>query len=97
MRGSRRWKNSSRRWLPRSRSRLPAAHDGHALGDFTIPQPSTNRDAKGTTPNSRGPDIKEIETAMRFDGGRQSILGDADEVHKSGERRKIVSASKERS
>ena len=27
---------------------------------------------------------------MRFDGGRQSILGDADEVRKSGERRKIV-------
>jgi hypothetical protein len=34
------------------------------------PQPSANRDAKGITPNSRGPDIKEIETAMRFDGGR---------------------------
>jgi len=49
---------------------LPAAHNGHTLGDFTIPHPSTNRDAKGTTLYSRGPDIKEIETAMRFDGGR---------------------------
>jgi hypothetical protein len=48
----------------------PAAHNGHALGDFTIPHPSTNRDAKGTTLYNRGPDIKEIETAMRFDGGR---------------------------
>jgi hypothetical protein len=37
-----------------------------APGDFAIPHPSTNRDAKGTTLYSRGPDIKEIETAMRF-------------------------------
>ena len=34
---------------------------------------------------------------MRFDGGRWSILDDAGEVDKSGERHKIVSASKERS
>jgi hypothetical protein len=32
---------------------------------------------------------------MRFDGGRWSILGDAGEVRKSDERRKIVSALKE--
>ena len=32
---------------------------------------------------------------MRFDGGRWSILGDADEVRKSDERRKIVAALKE--
>jgi hypothetical protein len=54
-----------------------------------------NRDAKGTTLYGRGRDIEEIETAMRFDGGRWSILGDADEVRKSDERRKIVSALKE--
>jgi hypothetical protein len=32
---------------------------------------------------------------MRFDAGRWSILGDADEVRKSDERRKIVAALKE--
>jgi hypothetical protein len=54
-----------------------------------------NRDAKGTTLYGRGRDIGEIETAMRFDGGRWPILGDADEVRKSDERRKIVAALKE--
>jgi hypothetical protein len=54
-----------------------------------------NRDSKGTTLYGRGRDIEEIETAMKFDGGRWSILGDADEVRKSNERRKIVAALKE--
>jgi hypothetical protein len=54
-----------------------------------------SRDAKGTTLYGRGRDIEEIETAMRFDGGRWSLLGDADEVRKSDERRKIVAALKE--
>jgi hypothetical protein len=54
-----------------------------------------NRDSKGTTLYGRGRDIEEIETAMRFDGGRWSVLGDADEVRKSDERRRIVSALKE--
>jgi hypothetical protein len=54
-----------------------------------------NRDAKGTTLYGRGRDIEEIETAMRFDAGRWSILGDADEVRKSDERRKIIVALKE--
>ena len=54
-----------------------------------------NRDAKGTTLYGRGRDIEEIETAMRFDGGRWSVLGDADEVRKSDERRKIVAALKQ--
>jgi hypothetical protein len=53
-----------------------------------------NRDAKGTTLYGRGRDIEEIETAMRFDGGRWSVLGDADEVRKSDERRKIIAALK---
>lgn len=54
-----------------------------------------NRDAKGTTLYGRGRDIEEIETAMRFDTGRWGILGDADEVRKSDERRKIIVALKE--
>jgi hypothetical protein len=40
-------------------------------------------------------DIEEIDTAMRFDGGRWSVLGDADEVRKSDERRKIGAAVKQ--
>jgi hypothetical protein len=54
-----------------------------------------NRDGKGTTLYGRGRDIEEIETAMLFDGGQWSVLGDADEVRKSDERRKIVAALKE--
>ena len=54
-----------------------------------------NRDSKGTTLYGRGRDIEEIETAMKFDGGRWSILGDADLVRKSDERRKILSALKD--
>jgi regulator of RNase E activity RraA len=34
------------------------------------------RGSKGTTLYGRGRDIEEIETAMRFDGGRWSVLGD---------------------
>jgi hypothetical protein len=34
---------------------------------------------------------------MKFDGGRWGILGDADEVRKSNERRKIVAVLKESS
>jgi hypothetical protein len=49
----------------------------------------------GTTLYGRGRDIEEIETAMQFDGGKWSILGDADEVRKSSERRKIIAALKE--
>lgn len=56
-----------------------------------------DRGAKGTTLYGRGRDIEEIETAMKFDGGRWSILGDADEVRKSNERRKIFTALKESS
>jgi RecA-family ATPase len=56
-----------------------------------------NRDAKGTTLYGRGRDIEEIETAMKFDSGRWGILGDASEVRKSDERRKIIGALKEAS
>jgi RecA-family ATPase len=51
-----------------------------------------NRDAKRTTLYGRGRDIEEVETVLRFDGGRWSVLGDADEVRKSDERRKIIGA-----
>jgi hypothetical protein len=54
-----------------------------------------SRDAKGTTLYGRGRDIEEIETAMKFDGGRWSVLGSADDVRKSDERRKIVTALRE--
>ena len=54
-----------------------------------------SRGSKGVTLYGRGRDIEEIETAMRFDAGRWSVLGDADEVRKSDERRKIVAALKE--
>ena len=54
-----------------------------------------NRDTKGTTLYGRGRDIEEIETAMRFDAGRWSILGDAEEVRKSDERRKIITVLRE--
>lgn len=54
-----------------------------------------SRDSKGTVLYGRGRDIEEIETAMRFDGGRWTILGDADEVRISTERRKILAALRE--
>jgi hypothetical protein len=53
------------------------------------------RGPKGTTLYGRGRDIEEIETAMRFDGGQWSILGDAGEVQKSDERRKIIAVLKD--
>lgn len=36
--------------------------------------------------------MEEIEKALRFDSGRWSVLGDAEEVHRSAERRKIMDA-----
>jgi hypothetical protein len=53
------------------------------------------RGANGTTLYGRGRDIEEIESAMNFDGGKWSILGNADEVKKSDERRKIIAALKD--
>jgi hypothetical protein len=54
------------------------------------------RDARGYTLYGRGRDIEEIETALKFNGGQWTILGNADEVRKSGERRKVLAALKER-
>jgi hypothetical protein len=42
-----------------------------------------SRGAKGFTLYGRGRDIEEIETAMKFNGGQWTILGDATEVHRS--------------
>jgi hypothetical protein len=54
-----------------------------------------SRGSKGTVLYGRGRDIAEIETAMTFDDGRWHIRGDADEVLKSDERRKIIRVLKE--
>jgi hypothetical protein len=40
-------------------------------------------------------DIEEIEAAMRFEAGKWTTLGDAEEVRKSDERRKIIAVLKE--
>jgi hypothetical protein len=54
-----------------------------------------SRGSSGTTLYGRGRDIEEIETAMNFNAGKWSILGNADEVKKSDERRKIIGALRE--
>ena len=49
-----------------------------------------NLGAKGMTLYARGRDIEEIESAMKLDGGRWTILGDATAVRRSAERNKIL-------
>lgn len=56
-----------------------------------------NRDADGPKLYGRGRDIEELEKALRFDAGRWSILGDADDVKRSDQRRKIIAALEEAS
>lgn len=51
-----------------------------------------NRDADGPKLYGRGRDIEELEKALRFDNGRWSVLGDADEVKRSAERRAVLTA-----
>lgn len=53
------------------------------------------RGKSGAVLYGRGRDIEEIETAMQFDAGRWIILGDAEEVRRSNERRKIIAALSE--
>jgi hypothetical protein len=52
------------------------------------------RDGLGTTLYGRGRDIDEIEVAMRFDGrsGQWMLLGDADTVRRTDERKAILDA-----
>ena len=51
-----------------------------------------DRDGAGTTLYVRGRDVIELETAVTFDGGIWSILGEAGEVRRSGERSRLVTA-----
>jgi hypothetical protein len=53
------------------------------------------RGKSGATLYGRGRDIEEIETAMSFEAGRWTVLGDAGEIRKSDERRKIIAVLKE--
>jgi hypothetical protein len=52
------------------------------------------RDSGGVTLYARGRDIEELELAVQFDKAacRWRVLGDADEVHRSDERRAILKA-----
>lgn len=54
-----------------------------------------NRTTDGPKLYGRGRDVEEVEKALKFDGGRWSVIGDADEVKRSGERRKILAALSE--
>ncbi len=49
-----------------------------------------NRTADGPKLYGRGRDIEEIEKALRFDKGVWTVLGDADDVKRSDQRRKIL-------
>jgi len=49
-----------------------------------------NRTTDGPKLYGRGRDIEEIEKALRFDKGIWQVLGDADEVRRSEQRRKVL-------
>jgi RecA-family ATPase len=49
-----------------------------------------NRTADGPNLYGRGRDIEEVEKALRFDKGVWQVLGDADDVRRSDQRRKIM-------
>lgn len=51
-----------------------------------------DRTADGPKLYGRGRDVEEVEKALRFDGGKWSVLGNADDVKRSDERRKIIEA-----
>jgi hypothetical protein len=51
-----------------------------------------DRDSNGMTLYVRGRDVEEVETAVRFDSGLWTILGDAASVYRSDERNQILSA-----
>jgi RecA-family ATPase len=54
-----------------------------------------DRTTDGPKLYGRGRDIEELEKALRFDNGKWSVLGDAAEVKRSAERRKIMEALNE--
>jgi RecA-family ATPase len=49
-----------------------------------------NRTTDGPKLYGRGRDIEEIEKALRFDKGTWTVLGDAEEVKRSEQRRKLI-------
>jgi hypothetical protein len=51
-----------------------------------------DRTADGPKLYGRGRDVEEVEKALRFDGGKWSVLGNVDDVKRSDERRKIIEA-----
>lgn len=51
-----------------------------------------DRTADGPKLYGRGRDVEEVEKALKFDGGRWSVLGNVDDVKRSDERRKILHA-----
>lgn len=51
-----------------------------------------DRAADGPKLYGRGRDVEEVEKALRFDGGKWSVLGNVDDVKRSDERRKILHA-----
>ncbi|MCK1335738.1 AAA family ATPase [Bradyrhizobium sp. 38] len=51
-----------------------------------------DRAADGPKLYGRGRDVEEVEKALKFDGGKWSVLGNVDDVKRSGERRKIMDA-----
>lgn len=51
-----------------------------------------DRAADGPKLYGRGRDVEEVEKALRFDGGKWSVLGNVDDVKRSDERKKIIEA-----
>lgn len=49
-----------------------------------------DRDGNGTTLYARGRDVQEVDTAVQFNDGLWSILGQANEVRRSDERNKVL-------
>lgn len=51
-----------------------------------------NRTADGPKLYGRGRDITEVEKALKFDGGKWSVLGNVEDVKRSDQRQKIIEA-----
>lgn len=56
-----------------------------------------DRAADGPKLYGRGRDVEEVEKALKFDGGKWSVLGNVDDVKRSDERRKILTVLVENS
>lgn len=51
-----------------------------------------NRDTEGPKLYGRGRDLEDVEKALKFEDGHWSVLGNADEVKRSTQRKKIIDA-----